>query len=86
MDEPFSALDPSTRKQMYELIKKIHYIYGCTIIFVTHNFKDAIVLADRVGIIIGGRLRKVCKSSELFNDNYDVDVIRFLGKEEDFND
>lgn len=67
---------------MYELIKEIHSVYNCTIIFVTHNFKEALALADRVGVMIDGRLKKVCKSSELFSKNDDYGVIKFLGKEE----
>ena len=82
MDEPFSALDPATREQMYEIIKEIHGTYNCTVIFVTHNFNEAAVLADRVGVMIGGRLREVCNSCELFRDHDDYEVMKFLGKEE----
>lgn len=82
MDEPFSALDPATGSQMYEVIREIHSIYKCTVIFVTHNFKEAAVLADRVGVLIGGRLKKVCSSRELFSGNDDYEVMKFLGKEE----
>lgn len=82
MDEPFSAIDPTTRKQMYNIIREIHSIYNCTIVFVTHNFKEALALADRIGILIGGKLKKVCKSSELFSNNKDDEVIRFLGRED----
>lgn len=82
MDEPFSALDPATREQMYGIIKEIHGTYNCTVIFVTHNFNEAAVLADRVGVMIGGRLREVCNSCELFRDHDDYEVMKFLGKEE----
>ena len=86
MDEPFSALDPATRLQMYDLIKYIHASCGCTIVFVTHNFEEAQLLADRVGILLGGRLRKVCGSAELFADNFDSDVMNFLGMENRLDD
>ena len=82
MDEPFSALDPNTRAEMYDLIRSIHREYKCTIIFVTHNFDEALELADRIGIMIKGELRTVCKSGDLFEGHRDEDVVRFLGGEE----
>lgn len=80
MDEPFSALDPNTKKQMYALMRKIHEMFGCTIIFVTHDFHEAELLADRTAVIIGGRVRRVCDSKSLFSGNEDQEVIDFLGE------
>lgn len=79
MDEPFSALDPNTRRQMYDLIRQIHEELDCTIIFVTHSYNDAIELADRAGIVINGQLLDVCKSEDLFDENRHPEVCRFLG-------
>lgn len=45
MDEPFSALDPISRNQLQDLIKKIHKEFGMTIVFVTHDMKEAMKLA-----------------------------------------
>ncbi len=58
MDEPFSALDSQTREKMYSLIKKIKNEHDCSIIFVTHDHKDAEVLADRVIAIEQGRIKE----------------------------
>ena len=79
MDEPFSALDPATRKKMYEEIKSIHQKYKCTMIFVTHEFREAQHLADRIGIILNGKLRSIVKSEDLFIMKHDEDVKEFLG-------
>lgn len=79
MDEPFSALDPITRKKMYEEIKRIHQKFKCTMIFVTHDFREAQHLADRIGIMLNGKLRTVVKSEELFIIKHDEDVQEFLG-------
>jgi len=79
MDEPFSALDPTTKLSMYDEIKKIHKIFGCTIIFVTHDFNEAQIMADRVGILKSGQLKSVRKSEELFNGYKDEDINEFLG-------
>ena len=51
LDEPFSALDPTTKLQMYDTLRDVHARFGCTIVFVTHDFNEAQTLADRVGII-----------------------------------
>ncbi len=78
MDEPFSALDPNTKLRMYDLIKKLHAEFECTIIFVTHDFNEAEVMADRVGIVIDGQLRAVCTADKLRSFNDDPDVAEFL--------
>ncbi|WP_027400380.1 ABC transporter ATP-binding protein [Anaerovorax odorimutans] len=82
MDEPFSALDPKTKEQMYQLIKKIHEAFGCTIIFITHDFNEAQRLAFRIGILIGGSIRGVCESQALFHGNMEKDVEDFLIRKE----
>ncbi len=62
MDEPFSALDTQTKEKMYSLIKKIKAEYNCSIIFVTHDHKDAEVLADRVIHIEQGSIKENIKN------------------------
>lgn len=80
LDEPFSALDPATKERMYETVREVHRDFDCTIVFVTHDFNEACVLADRIGIILGGRLREVVAAAELFDGSYDEDVEAFLGR------
>ena len=48
MDEPFAALDAMTREQLYQDIQDIHFRCGMTIVFVTHNMREAVCLGDRV--------------------------------------
>lgn len=48
MDEPFAALDAMTREQLYGDLQKIHAARKVTILFVTHNVREAVCLADRV--------------------------------------
>ncbi|MBC3887007.1 ATP-binding cassette domain-containing protein [Acetobacterium paludosum] len=78
MDEPFSALDPATKQSMYEQIKEIHKIFGCTILFVTHDFNEAQIMADRIGIMVNGELRGIRKSTDLFKKCQDEDINNFL--------
>lgn len=79
LDEPFSALDPVMKKSMYQMMRKIQCEFHCAVVFVTHDFSEAEELADRVGILLNGRLRGVVKSKLLFSYNWDYDVKAFLG-------
>lgn len=81
LDEPFCALDPSTKQKLYALIQKIHKDFLCTIVFVTHDFQEAEILAERIGVLYGGRLRGIVESDKLFTTDWDEEVREFLGKE-----
>ena len=59
LDEPFSNIDPTLHTQMRQLLKKIHKIYGCTVLFVTHDVTDALNLADRVVILESGKIEAI---------------------------
>lgn len=79
LDEPFSALDPTTKLHMYDMLRRIHERFGCTIIFVTHDFNEAQTLAERIGIILDGQLQAITSSAELFDTNHTPAVQNFLG-------
>ncbi|MBR5381201.1 MAG: ATP-binding cassette domain-containing protein [Oscillospiraceae bacterium] len=79
LDEPFSALDPVTKSGLYQLLLDVRRDFGCALLFVTHDFSEAAGLADRVGVLLGGRLRGVLPADELFTADWDDDVKRFLG-------
>ena len=51
MDEPFGALDAQTRLQMQEMLLGLWEEYGMTVVFVTHDVDEAILLSDRVLIM-----------------------------------
>lgn len=79
MDEPFSALDPNTRKKMHELIRKIHEELRCTIVFVTHDYEDVAKLADRAAVILDGRLRTIIDGGGFCPDEVtDEEVSSFI--------
>ena len=61
MDEPFSRLDAQTRAQMHEELLKIHEMKHMTIVFVTHDVEEAVVLADEVVVLAPrpGRVREI---------------------------
>lgn len=54
MDEPFSKLDPQTRTQMHAELLRIQAASGTTIVFVTHDMEEAVVLADRIVRLVPG--------------------------------
>ncbi|WP_395103866.1 ABC transporter ATP-binding protein [Actinomadura sp. SCN-SB] len=54
MDEPFGALDAQTRQVMQEEMARIWRASGCTVVFVTHDIDEAIVLGDRVAVMTAG--------------------------------
>lgn len=60
MDEPFAALDAMTRDSMHDEIERIHAELGLTIVFVTHNVREAVRLADRTVLFFSspGRVKK----------------------------
>lgn len=61
MDEPFSALDAISRKQLQDLTKNLHKELGMTTIFVTHDTDEAIKLGDRIAVLQDGEIRQVAE-------------------------
>jgi NitT/TauT family transport system ATP-binding protein len=59
MDEPFSKLDPQMRSQMHDELLRVRALQPMSILFVTHDVEEAIVLADRVVVLAPrpGRVR-----------------------------
>ena len=56
MDEPFGALDPLTRAALQQEFKELTVRLGKTVIFVTHDVREALELATRIGLMHAGRL------------------------------
>ena len=79
LDEPFSALDPVTKERMYQTLKDIHERFDCTIVFVTHDFNEARTLADTVGVVLNGKLCRICAAHELFEATGVAEIDSFLG-------
>ncbi|MGB8771834.1 MAG: ATP-binding cassette domain-containing protein [Candidatus Korobacteraceae bacterium] len=59
MDEPFGALDPITRAELQMEFKKLQQKLGKTIVFVTHDVGEALLLGSRIGLMESGSLRGI---------------------------
>ncbi len=67
MDEPFSALDPLIRRDLQSMMKDLHKRLGVTVVFVTHDMREALLLADRIAIVNSGRLEQVDTPENIVN-------------------
>ena len=65
MDEPFSALDAISRKQLQALTKELHKEFGMTTIFVTHDTDEALKLGDRIAVLQEGEIVQVADSKAI---------------------
>ena len=79
LDEPFSALDAALRVEVRELVGELQREAGVTTLFVTHDQEEATVLADRVGLMLDGRLQQVGAPREFYERPASVEVARFFG-------
>ncbi|WP_299774729.1 glycine betaine/L-proline ABC transporter ATP-binding protein [uncultured Tateyamaria sp.] len=58
LDEPFSALDPLIRREMQDEFLRLQGLLGKTIVFITHDFDEALRLADRIAIMKDGAIEQ----------------------------
>ena len=59
LDEPFSALDPLIRREMQDEFLRLQGMLGKTIVFITHDFDEALRLADRIAIMKDGAVEQI---------------------------
>ena len=78
MDEPFGALDPLTRDALGDDFRDLHRKLGLTTVMITHDMTEAILLADRVAVMRGGKLLAQGTPAELTNsgDVYVGELLR----------
>ena len=79
LDEPLSALDAKIRKQLQTDIRKLQRKLGITMIFVTHDQEEAMVLSDRIFIMEHGEIVQSAEPSELYASPRNQFVARFIG-------
>ena len=79
LDEPLSALDAHTRAGVRAELRSILERLDLPVLLVTHDFHDAVVLADRVGVLVEGRLLQLGTPTQLIASPADAFVAGFTG-------
>ncbi|MHC1611130.1 MAG: tungstate ABC transporter ATP-binding protein WtpC [Candidatus Methanospirareceae archaeon] len=81
LDEPLSALDRRTRNYMREELKRVREEFGITMVHVTHDQTEAMVLADRIAVMMHGQIIQVGTPYEIFNKPRNEELADFVGVE-----
>lgn len=81
LDEPFSSLDAPTRSRLLQDLHTLLSQTSITTIFITHDLDEALLLGDRVAVVLGGSLRQVGVPQDVFSAPSDNDVASFVGVE-----
>lgn len=79
LDEPLSALDPNFRGGVRAMLKRLHRETGLTMFMVTHDFTDAMVLADGVAVLNKGEVEQVGTPDDVFMRPANAFVAGFVG-------
>jgi len=78
LDEPFGALDPITRSEIQQEFRSLQERLGKTMVFVTHDIREAFLLASRVGLMKDGKLVLLGRPGELLQSD-DPEARAFAG-------
>lgn len=80
LDEPFSALDYSLRKNMRIELKELQRTLGITFIFVTHDQEEALQMSDRIVIINQGKIEQIGRPRDVYEEPDNLFVATFIGE------
>ena len=83
LDEPFSALDPLIRREMQDEFIRLQNLLKKTIVFITHDFDEAIRLADRIAVMKDGTIEQIATPEELVQNpatDYVADFTRHVAR------
>ncbi len=78
MDEAFSALDPLIRREMQEQLIELQQELGKTIVFITHDLNEAMLLGDRIAVMRDGRIVQIGTPEEILTDPANDYVAQFV--------
>ena len=80
LDEPLAALDKRLRAQTQFELKELQRRLGLTFVIVTHDQEEAMIMADRIGVMDHGRLKQVATPSEIYERPNSRWVAQFIGE------
>lgn len=78
MDEPLNGLDPRLREEMIELIKEIQQKTSIGILFITHDFEEALKISDEISVIKNGKIIHSGPPSTLLFKPNDISIVEFF--------
>lgn len=81
LDEPLANLDANLRLEMRRLIRNLQQTLGITMIFVTHDQEEAVMLADRVALMVDGALQQYAEPRDFYERPHSTVVARFFRNE-----
>jgi molybdate/tungstate transport system ATP-binding protein len=79
LDEPLSALDPNFREEIRHELKRLHRSSHTTLLMVTHDFAEALSLADRCAVINQGRIEQIGNMEDIFQRPTTQFIADFVG-------
>ena len=79
LDEPFASLDEDLRKEMGELVRRLHRENGITTVMITHDKEEAMELSDRLALMEEGRILAFDSPEGLYNSPKDIKTAAMLG-------
>lgn len=79
LDEPLTSIDPTLRQELAELVCEVQRNEAITTIMVTHDQREAMAVADRIALMMDGRIRQVGSPQDFYDHPVDLDVARFFG-------
>ena len=80
MDEPLGALDRSLRDEMQYEIRRIHQTLAVTVVYVTHDQQEAMVMSDRVAVLRDGVVEQIAVPEGLYEEPESAFVAQFIGE------
>lgn len=80
MDEPLGALDKQLRESLQLEIKQLHEQLGVTIVYVTHDQQEALVMSDRIAVMNNGRIEQIGAPTALYDEPESRFVASFIGE------
>jgi putative spermidine/putrescine transport system ATP-binding protein len=80
MDEPLGALDLKLREALQFEIKEIQHQLGCTVVYVTHDQREALAMSDRIVVLRDGRIEQVGSPIDMYDRPANRFVAQFIGE------
>lgn len=79
MDEPLGALDKALRETMQLEIRRLHREFGATLIYVTHDQEEALVMSDRICVMNHAKVEQLGTPSQIYSDPETIFAATFIG-------